>query len=127
MKSFQQKRGFRNILHSRPVLMFLGILVFIFAWGVIGFMGKMQVTAENRKIAENKVVELKNQKENLSSEIAKLNTLEGKEASIRERFSVAKEGEGLIVVIDDKGESKVINKSSENFFSFLFFWKNWFK
>ena len=40
-------------MESWPVLLFLGILVLIFAWGVIGFIGKMQTTRENREIAEN--------------------------------------------------------------------------
>ena len=124
MKSFQQKRGFRNIIHSRPVLVFLALLVLIFAWGVIGFMGKMQVTAENRKIAENKVAELQKQKMELSTETDRLNTKDGIEASIRDKFSVVKEGEGLIIVVDDKNAPDQFPKKNTGFFSFF---TNWFK
>lgn len=125
MRSFQHKRGFNNILHSRPVLVLLGILVLVFAWGVIGFMGKMEITTENKKIAESKVAELEQQKEKLSSEISKLNTEEGKEESIRERFPVAKDGESVIVIVDDKNSPKVPPEAnSGGFFSFL---KNLFK
>src|SRR3989344_5577560 len=110
MKNFQQRRRFRNIMHSRPVLVFLVILLLIFAWSLLGFMGKMKITKENRKVAESKLMELEKQKENLSSEIAKLNTELGKEESIRERFPVAKEGEGVIVIIEDKNESTAKSK-----------------
>lgn len=128
MKSFQPKRGIRNILHSRPILVFLSILVLAFIWGVVGFMGKMQVTIENRKIAENKVAQLKKEKEKFSSDIAKLNTPNGIEESIRLKFGLAKEGENMIVVVEDKNQPEVkADPSSESFFSFLFFWKNWFK
>ena len=126
MRNFQQKRGFRNILHSRPVLVLLSILLLVFAWSVIGFMGKMQMTVENRRIAENKVTELESQKENLLAEIAKLNTEDGREESIREKFPVAQEGEGVIVIIEDKSQSEAEDTKSKGFFSFLsflLFWK----
>jgi len=126
MRNFQQKRGFRNILHSRPVLVLLSILLLVFAWSVIGFMGKMQMTVENRRIAENKVTELESQKENLLAEIAKLNTEDGKEESIREKFPVAKEGEGVIVIIEDKSQSETEDSKSgafSSFLSFFLFWK----
>ena len=124
MRNFQQKRGLRNIIHSWPVLAFLGILAVFFAWGVIGFMGKMEVTRENRKIAENKVAELEQEKEKLSSDIAKLNTESGVEESIRLKFGLAKEGENMIVVVEDKNPPIVKKIPSSGFFSFL---KNWFK
>ena len=127
MRNFQPKRGLRNIIHSWPVLALLGVLVVFFAFGVIGFFGKMQVTRENKKMAENKVAELENKKKELSSEIAKLKTPTGVEESIRLKFGLAKEGEDLIVVVEDKNKPKMKDTVSGGFFSFLFFWKNWFK
>ena len=127
MKSFQPKRGFRNIVYSRPVLVILGVLLIFFVWGVVGFMGKMTITTENKKIAENRVLDLQKEKVKLSSDIAKLKTDSGVEESIRDKFGLAKEGEGLIVVEDDKNSTVVPKKDSGGFFSFLFFWKNWFK
>ena len=124
MKSFQQKSGWRNILHSRPVLAVLGILVLVFAYGVIGFMGKMTVTKENKKIAENKVAELEKQKEKLSVDIDKLKTGEGVEESIREKFGLAKEGEGVIVIVEDENTAELEKKDKGGFFSFF---TNWFK
>ncbi len=124
MKSFQPKRGFRNIIHSRPVLVFLGILLLFFAWGVVGFMGKMKVTAENRKIAENKVIELQKEKDKLTSDITKLKTDSGVEESIRDKFGLVKDGEGEIVIVDDKNPPIPAKTSGEGFFSFF---TNWFK
>jgi len=127
MRSFQQKRGFRNILQSKPVLALLGILVLVFASGVIGFMGKMQVTIENRKIAENKLAELEKEKIKLSSDIAKLKTDSGVEESIRSKFGLAKEGESEIIIVEDKTTPEPVKEDSGGFFSSLMFWKNWFK
>ncbi|OGI66549.1 hypothetical protein A3H53_01510 [Candidatus Nomurabacteria bacterium RIFCSPLOWO2_02_FULL_40_10] len=119
MRSFQHKRGWRNIVQSRPVLVFLGILVLIFAWSVFGFMGKMQITRENRKIAEEKLIELEKQKEKLLFDIAKLKTDEGVEESIRAKFGLVKEGEGVIVIIDDKNPPVAQEQESGGFFSFF--------
>ena len=114
-------------MHSKPVLLFLAILLLIFSFGVIGFMGKMQLTIENRKIAENKLISLEKEKEKLSSDVAKLKSQDWVEESIRLKFGLAKEGEGVIVVVDDKNPPEPPKKDSGGFFSFLFFWKNWFK
>jgi len=124
MRNFQQKRVFRNILYSKPVLVFFVILLLIFAWSVIGFMGKMEMTIENRKIAENKVAELEKQKEEFSANIAKLKTDTGIEESIREKFGLAKDGEGEIVIVEDKNPPEAKTSGSGGFFSFL---KNLFK
>ena len=124
MRNFQQKRGLREVIHSRPILVVLGLVVLFFAWGVIGFMGKTQITRENRKIAENKLAELEEKRDKLSLEIAKLRTESGIEENIREKFGLAKEVEGLIVVVEDQSKKEVEENQSGGFFSFF---KNLFK
>lgn len=127
MRNFQKKRGFRNIMHSKPVLVFLTILLLVFAYGVLGFMNKMRITIENKKIAEKKVEELKKEKEKLSYDISRFETEDGVEESIRTKFGLAKEGESLIIVVDDKNSPTNEGVEKKGFFSFLFFWKDWFK
>lgn len=102
MRNFQHKRNWRNVLESRPVLILMGILLLFFAYGMVGFVSKMADTIKNRQIAENKIAELQKNKENLSTNIAKLKTDAGVEENIRDKFGLAKDGEGLIVVVDDK-------------------------
>jgi cell division protein FtsB len=123
MRNFQQKRGWKNIIESWPVLILLGLLLIFFTWGVIGFTGKMSATSENRQIAENKLAELQKQKAELSANIAKLNTEAGVEEGIRDKFGLAKEGEGLIVVVEDQNKLEpVVEKSNwlSSFFKNLF-------
>ncbi|MFA6274399.1 MAG: septum formation initiator family protein [Candidatus Paceibacterota bacterium] len=125
MRNFQKKNKLKNILQSKPVLIFLVILVFVFAWSAIGLISKAKETAKNKKIAETKIEELLKQKEKLTSDIEKLNTEKGVEESIREKFGWAKEGENLIVVVDDKNEVKNLEEENQKgFFNFL---KNLFK
>ena len=87
-------------------------------------MSKMQITTENRKIAENKLADLQKEKEKLSSDISKLKTTSGVEESIRDKFGLAKDGEGLIIIVDDKNAVAAPKEKKGGFFSFF---ANWFK
>ncbi len=124
MRNFQQKGGWRNIFESKPFLILLGFFILFFAWSVLGFWNKMQDTSKNKKIVENKVAQLQQQKEKLSKDIDSLKTDEGKEKFFRENLGLAKEGEDMIVVVEDKNSSQNNETDSGGFWGFL---KNWFK
>ena len=123
MRDFQQKKRWRNILQSWPILILMIIVLVFFAWGIIGLMFKVQTTRENRKLAENKLIELQNKKEIFQTDVAKLESQSGIEESIREKFPVVKEGEGLILIVEDKNKIEEPKVKEEGFFSFLFFWR----
>lgn len=128
MRNFQQQqKGWKNIIQSKPFLTLFGIVILIFSWNVFGLWNKMQETRRNKKIIEDKLVALKQQKENISSEINSLNTMEGKEKFFRENLGLAKDGEDMTVVVEEKNLPEAPKSNSPNFFHFLFFWKNWFK
>ncbi len=124
MRNFQQKRGWRNIIESWPVIILLCLFLAVFTWGVVGFMGKMSATRENRRVAENKLAELQSERTRLSTEIANLKTERGVEENIREKFGLGKEGEDLIVVVDD--QTKPVESPVEQGW-FASFWDKLFK
>ncbi len=125
MRKFQGKRSVRNILQSWPVLIILAALTVFFTWQVIGFWAKMESTKKNRQIAEDKLLELNKSKENLSADIAKLETPEGIEESIRNKFGLVQEGEEVIVVVEDQNPDSNPEKEDEG--GFFYFLKNLFK
>jgi cell division protein FtsB len=84
----------------------------------------MQETEKNKKIAEDKVTTLEQQKEKLSADINDLSTTEGKEKLFRENFGLAKDGEDMIVIVEDKNPPVAPKPAPSGFFSFL---KNIFK
>jgi hypothetical protein len=111
MRNLQPKKIWMNIAQSKPVLFVFFIVLLFFMWNIWRFWNKMGETAENREIAENKVIDLKNQKEKLISDIESLETEEGKERFFRENFGLVKEGEEVIIVIDEKKQPPPEEKS----------------
>lgn len=79
----------------------------------------MQETAKNKKIAEENVVSLEQREKALSSEINNLNTEQGKEKLFRENFGLAKDGEDMIVIVEDKNPPPAPKTTPNGFFSWL--------
>ncbi len=125
MKNFQKKREIKDYLQSKVFLVFLTIILLLFIWNIIGVIGKLRETSKNRKIAEDKITELTKEKERLNTDIQKLSTEKGVEENIRDKFGLAKQGEGVIIIVDDKNSpaNNTENKST----GFLSFFKNLFK
>lgn len=90
------------MLYSSFGIAFLGILVLLLAWGVLGFALKRQETVANKRIAKDKVLQLEKRKEKLEEDIKYLNTDKGKEQVFRKDYGMGLPGEGLIIVVDDK-------------------------
>jgi cell division protein FtsB len=124
MRNFQEKKKKKKVLHSKPVLIIFGILLLLFIYNVLRLADKASDTKRNREIAEEKIKELEAQKLKLEENIEKLKTDEGIEENIRERFGLGKEGEGMIVIVEDENKDTV--DSGENKNSFWNFIKNLF-
>jgi len=119
MRNYQQKRVWRDIAESKPVLIILGILILVFAWNILGFWNKMRETERNKKIIEDKITALNQQKDKLTADINDLNTEQGKEKIFRENFGLVKEGENEIVIVDDKSTPPPAPAQSGGVWGFL--------
>lgn len=126
MRDLKRKKSLRNFLESKVTLIVLFILLLLFTWNMIGFVGKMIETKKNRDIARKKVTELTETKEKLSQDINNLNTEKGQEESIREKFGFVKEGEGVVVIVEEKKEVNEAEEEEKES-KFLNFLRNWFK
>ena len=107
-------------MQSKPVLILLAVVLVLFAWKVIGLTGKLQETYKNKKIEQEKIADLEARKTKLSSDIEKLGTDKGKEEVIRENFGFVKEGEQVIVVVDEKNKTAIQVQPKKGFLG-------WFK
>lgn len=106
MRNFQKNGRLKHLMQSKTFLIFFGIIIIIFFHSMFGFVGKMEETIKNKKIVEDKIIELEKSKEKLNSDIVKLKTDKGIEENIREKFGLVKEGENMILVVEDKNLKK---------------------
>jgi len=125
MRNFQEKSKWQKFFESKPALVFFSLFIIFFAWNVLGFWGKMENTYKNKQLAEKKVEELRIDKEKLSTDIAKLETDTGIEETIRNKFGLSKEGEEVIMIVEDEKEQEArIEDDVSGVFSFF---RNLFK
>jgi len=125
MRNFQKSGRLRHLMQSKFFLIFLGVVILSFFFSMFSFMGKMEETVRNRKIVEDKITKLEKSKGKLNSDITKLKTEKGVEENIRDKFGLAKEGENMILIIDDKNQTEMQKEpDSGSFWSII---KNWFK
>ncbi|MBX4210641.1 septum formation initiator family protein [Candidatus Parcubacteria bacterium] len=102
MLEFKQKQQFKRRLYSRSVLIVLVIIGLFFGqatWGIYKKKHDSELKAD-QAIAELKA--LKERQKELSLDVQKLNTDRGVEEEIRDKFSVTKPNEHMVVIVDNK-------------------------
>lgn len=111
MLDFQQKRKVRSVMYHRVTLGVLSILVLVVlhsTWVVL----KKERESENMKdISLTHVSELRQRSGDLQSKIDKLATVSGVEKEIRSKFSVAKDGENMVIVIPNNDSLQLATSS----------------
>lgn len=123
MKNFQEKTSLKKILESGPVLFLLFFLLLFFAWKMLNFWEKRNETQEKLDITQKRALELKENEEKLKIDIEKFSSEKGIEANIREKYGLVKEGEQIVVIVDDPNFIPIVEEK-ESFISKI---KNWLR
>ncbi len=71
-------------------------------YNMIGLIKKERETTRNKVAELNKIDELRNREVLLSTDIKKLNTPQGIEESVRDKFQVVKPGEKEVLIVSDQ-------------------------
>lgn len=102
------KRDKYRFWHSPLVLAIFFFILIFFGYKMIDIIRLEQETAHKKDLVLDQIDELKKRKDSLSADISKLETDEGKEEIIREKYQVVKEGEKMVTIVDkdDKDDSK---------------------
>lgn len=85
-----------------PALIGLFIIAILLAKGAVGVINKERESALRSRELEEKATTLVQREEELKEGIARLETEEGIQEEIKERFSVIQEGEFVAVIVDDR-------------------------
>ena len=95
------KRTWSSIFYSRLKLVALLFVSFILVFSVYERYVIEREMAERRREAETELTELKKRKAELEAKVEYLGNEEGIEAEIRTHFDVAREGEQVVIIVDD--------------------------
>ena len=101
MKEFKKEKS-NSFWHSPLTLVVLFLFLIVFAYNLIGLIEKDRDTVEKKSLMLDEIDSLKKREIMLNNDINKLNTDEGIEDTIREKYQVAKPGEKMVVIVDDK-------------------------
>jgi len=102
MKELQRKQKFRHIIYSIPSLLVLFAIALLLAKGALGVVSKEKESSERLRYLEEKENSLSLREQELRKGVARLQTEEGIENEIKEKFSVTQEGEYVAVIVDDR-------------------------
>ena len=125
MLDFQRKKKIRKTLYSPFVLVLLFIIMIILSSGVFGVYKKSKLSKANLEREKKELEKLAMREKILASSIDYLKTDQGVEDEIRTKFRAVKDGEKVVVIIDEQSTSTPIESeqaSSTSFWYNLFHW-----
>jgi cell division protein FtsB len=102
MRELQRKQKLKKILYSLPMLALLAAFTAFLAKGAFGIMKIERRSAERVGSLEAEALVLDNRRRELNGEIERLKTDEGIMEEIREKFSVARDGEHVAIIVEEK-------------------------
>jgi cell division protein FtsB len=110
MREFQERKNRKKKLYSVWTLLFLLVVIFLLTRGVLGVYEKEKSTKIDLQHLESQKADLENRYDAISKQANTLQTEAGLETAIREKFDVAKKGEGVIVIVDKTVEKQIPKK-----------------
>lgn len=107
MREFQERRRIKKFLHSRYAIAVLIVLCLLMAKGVWGVFDKYEKSKALSDRTKAELSNLETRQKFLVQSTEALATDQGKEREIRDRFGVVKEGEKMVVIVDNSPTSSI--------------------
>jgi len=102
MLGFHEKRRLRSWLQSKTFLAFLLVPIGFLAAAAYNAYETEQATSERREELAAQLARLTERAEKLQVDIAELEDPRGIEAALRQRYEVGKEGEQVVVLVEEE-------------------------
>jgi len=124
MTEFKRKNKY-NFWYSPLTLVALLFLLIFFSYKVINIVKKNSQTAHNKDLISNQLKSLQNRENTLTKNISRIQTNEGIESLIREKYQVVKKGEKMVIIVNNNDKDFQQTKSIKKNHSFGLW--NWIK
>ncbi len=126
MSEFNRKNK-NNFWHSPLVLIVLFCILILFVFNIIGLAEKERETAKKKDIELSKIENLRIREKTLTDDISRLKTEEGIEETIRDKYQVVKEGEKMVVIVDEETKEVTPPVEKNTGHGFIFWLEGIFK
>lgn len=124
MREFKKRRNQKGeIVHLSLrglgclALFGVAILAVHAAWGMYG---KLSEASGGRESTEVQLATLRAQETRVATAVANISSSRGVETQLRERFGVARPGEGMIQIVRDTASTSALATPSESWWSRIF-------
>jgi cell division protein FtsB len=104
MSNFYRKRKMQQLVYSRAAIALLVIPIGFLGYAALGAYGKATDSGMRREAAEEELYRMEERQRALVSDIELLESDRGKEEALRERYQVGREGEHMLVLINDTAD-----------------------
>jgi cell division protein FtsB len=114
MKDFTRKRKILKRLYSKVVLIFLLLVLMFSIHNTWKIWQKSKQSKKAFDVVRTEYQKLEEKEENIQNRIDILDTQTGLEEEIRSKFYVAREGEKMIIIVNEESdEDKVLEEKEE--------------
>lgn len=127
MAEFQTKKNTKKMWHSPLMLFVLLSVLLIFMYNMVGLIEKTRETSKKREMALKQIESLTDRQKYLETNIQKLQTENGTEETIRDKYHLVKEGEKMVVIVDQEANTANVITGEQPKKGFINFFKNLFK
>lgn len=115
MREFKKKNQY-PFWHSPIMLGVIFCFLVLFSFNVIKLIDKERETTRNKVIELNKIEELTARENSLNSDIEKLGTDSGIEATIRNNYQVTKPGEKVVSIVYEEEKKPIVEEKNKHGF-----------
>ncbi len=104
MLGFYEKRKLRQWLHSKPFLVLLLVPIGFLTYATHNAYNTLEDTAMHRSEVASELDQLQARANMLEADIRELEDPRGVEAALRQRYEVGRDGEEVVVLIEEEQE-----------------------
>lgn len=104
MIPFQERKKFRQILYSKASIVILFVVFVLIAHGAWKVHEKASIAAAESGEAKLTLQEIQDRSKELEASLVRLKTERGIEEEVRQKFTVARPGEEIVVVVDENAK-----------------------
>lgn len=113
MIPFQERKKLRKILYAKATLFVLLIILIFVARGTYQVYQKAHIARTGQKEVEKSFEELALHARELEQSVERLKSEQGIEGEIRQKFTVARPGEEVVVIVDESTKKSKNGEAEE--------------